>query len=301
LYIQEEYANRFFGDDILHRALYFVYTFGLLFIAANTHWPHIKDSSQHRALAAAAVQNEEECQLERHIVSGFIVGQLITKLATLAIYVSVIRVVSFSCFSFEYMRSDKLTSNVYLKGYIMKFNEKARTQFSYQICIHTLSTVIIIVSLGLSFSYETYPDLNLDRLTSLQAGSALVEILGRFLQPYIQKHFHKGRFIFFPMNIATVQKRLGVFILIVLGESFVGLITVDPNDGDLKRAYSFLFCALMLIFLLAISFFDAVHRSNIESQEHAMVRSKVAGTVWPLLHIPLGFCLFLTGVGVKGS
>ena len=57
----------------------------------------------------------------------------------------------------------------------------------------------------------------------------------------------------------------------------------------------------MLIFLLAISFFDAVHRSNIESQEHAMVRSKVAGTVWQLLHIPLGFCLFLTGVGLKDS
>ena len=87
--IQEEYANRFFGDDILHRVLYFVYTFGLLFIAANTHWPP-DNGIQHRALAAAATQYEE-CQLERNIVSGFIVGQLITKLASMAIYVSITR------------------------------------------------------------------------------------------------------------------------------------------------------------------------------------------------------------------
>lgn len=183
----------------------------------------------------------------------------------------------------------------------MVFNEKAKIQFSYTIGIHILSTIVIIVSLVLSFSYESYPDLNLDRLTSLQAGSAFIEIFGRFFQPYIQKCFHQGKFIFFPMNVATVQSRLGIFILIVLGESFVGLITVDPNLGDLKRVYSFLFCALMLIFSLAISFFDAVHRSNFDALEHAMVRSKVAGTVWQLLHIPLGFCLFLTGVGLKES
>jgi hypothetical protein len=54
-----------------------------------------------------------------------------------------------------------------------------------------------------------------------------------------------------------------------------------------------------LIFALAISFFDAVQRHK--GEEHAMIRSKTAGTVWQIMHIVLGYSLFLVGVGMKST
>jgi len=180
----------------------------------------------------------------------------------------------------------------------MKYNEHARLQFTYTMSCQLISLVFILIGMILSYA-NTY--LNLDDLTNFLVASAAIEIFGRLVQPYAQKYFHRGRFNYFPMNVFLVQRRLGVFILIVLGESFVGLITVDPNNGKDQRVYSFLYCALTLIFATAVSFFDAVHRSKFEKEMHAMVRSKVAGTVWQLLHIILGFSLFTMGVGLKNA
>jgi low temperature requirement protein LtrA len=165
----------------------------------------------------------------------------------------------------------------------------------YNFCFQICNLVIVVVAFIGSFV-----ELPLDKVTDFMLAAALIELVcGRVFQPYFQKYFYTGRFIYFPLNIASSQHRWGIFIMIVLGESFVSMLTVDPAAGYVHRVYPFLLCAFVLIFSLAVSFFDSVQRDIHSGEPHAMVRSKVAGIVWQMLHIVLGFSLFITGIGLK--
>ena len=127
---------------------------------------------------------------------------------------------------------------------------------------------------------------------------ALVEVICRIFQPHLNGFlFEKGAICnFFPVNVLELQHRQGVFVMIVLGETFIALLTTNPNDSSPGRVINFLVCAFLLILAFAIFFYDSVHRIG---TEHVMARSKSAGALWQILHVCIGYSLFVIGVACK--
>jgi len=130
----------------------------------------------------------------------------------------------------------------------MNYNEKAKKQFVFTLGIQLISFVLVLI--GFIVNREnavTQEDVN-----TIYVIASLVELIGRIIQPLILKRmYNRGvKFQFFPVNIYSTQKRLGIFTLIVMGESFVALITLNPQTGNNKRVINFLFCSLVLVFRL---------------------------------------------------
>jgi len=59
---------------------------GLLFMAANCH---LSTNEGHRRVLNSVLFHNDNCVLEEHLTHGFIIGQLISKIASISIYVSV--------------------------------------------------------------------------------------------------------------------------------------------------------------------------------------------------------------------
>ena len=88
IFHQDEYSNRFFGDDNFHRFLYFIYTLGLYLLAAYCHMVNIDAlAAAHHGRKLSAIGNEN-CELAPPEVSGFLMGHLITKISCVLVYVS---------------------------------------------------------------------------------------------------------------------------------------------------------------------------------------------------------------------
>jgi len=129
----------------------------------------------------------------------------------------------------------------------MYYNSKARSQFSYILILQFISLVVSFICLLL----VKLTNSNLDQINSTYLFITFLELFGRIFQQNILKRiYQEPPFHFYPMNIYSIQKRLGQFVIIVLGESFIALIGLTPSGGEQRRIINFLFCSLTLIFRL---------------------------------------------------
>ena len=130
----------------------------------------------------------------------------------------------------------------------MNYNEKAKKQFLFTLGIQLISFVLVLIG----FIIDRENAAAQEDVNTIYVIASLIELGGRIIQPLVLKRMYKRgvKFQFFPVNIYSTQKRLGIFTLIVMGESFVALITLNPQTGNNKRVIIFLFCSLVLVFRL---------------------------------------------------
>ena len=99
-----------------------------------------------------------------------------------------------------------------------------------------------------------------------------------------------------PPNMTHTTERIGLFTIIVLGESIVGVV-----DGVAQTQWSFTSVAIAILGLaIAFSFwwmyFDTVDNSPLKGMKKGKI--KIALT-WLYFHLPLAIGLTATGVGVE--
>lgn len=191
----------------------------------------------------------------------------------------------------------------------MWFDERARVQFKYTTIMQSISLFTIFVAFMVNIDQEIHHGMNnvdSKKFDDVYYGTVVFEFLTSAFSPRLRRWFHApGAIItFYPMNINEVQERLGLLVLIVLGESFITLITVNPVEGNESRVISFLVCAFLMLCGFGMTFYDAVQRHvNLHHEgdsQHAMKRSIQDGALWRNFHGIVGLMLVLVGASLKG-
>jgi hypothetical protein len=204
----DEYANRFFADDVFHRVVYFIYTFGVFVMTLNIRGevPGVEDSSEHTRMRYLIEKDSElgNCEVRTDYAVGFAAGFILTRAALVCLY---------SMVSYR--------------------DRKAAGQFWIYILRHGLSLIVmfaLIFNANISFSN-----------TLVVVGA--VEIFCAVFLPFVLRlravEKYQWYMYTFPLDIYEVQSRLGVFMLMVLGESMIQLLTDSYNTNHTNKTYLF--------------------------------------------------------------
>ena len=228
--ILDEYSNIFFCDDLLHRLLYYFFTLGVFIMCFNSH-PHFSYAdenysnsyntiSRNLASTTCGYNIVHSCNISERFMSGFYVGFVITRIALFFIILSVVITLPSS-----------------------------REQFIYILGIQLFSGLFVVSSLCFSDILQA-GDQN-----KLIVVAVVIEIAGRMLEPEMSKLlFRKNmkEIIFYPIDIYSFQHRMGVFIMMIIGESFIVMLTKSPSDANMYRSYFFVLCGMNLLFFLSM-------------------------------------------------
>lgn len=181
---------------------------------------------------------------------------------------------------------------------IMYTNKKSRPQFAYDFI---LSFIITIIGL---FNFQNEVDRTIFYKVILPIEIlASVAFFGRYLRPiflnFIGIKADNNQYYVFPLNVLVMQRRLCIFIMMVLGEGVIQILQPTLNEDHLVRCYAYAFAAIVLIFSFAMLYCDAALREHID--EHALRRSAYRGAIFIYGHSICGFFMFLLGVALKLS
>jgi hypothetical protein len=185
-----------------------------------------------------------------------------------------------------------------IAGVIMFYNKKSRPQFAYDFILSSIITVIGF------FNFSTHIDrTDYYKIILPIEIMASVTVLGRYLRPILLGALgikaEGNQYYIFPLNVLVMQRRLCIFIMMVLGEGIIQLLLPTLNQEHLIRCYSYVFAGLVLLFSFAMLYCDAALREHVH--EHAMRRSAIRGGVFIYMHSFCGFFMFLLGVALKLS
>lgn len=177
---------------------------------------------------------------------------------------------------------------------IMYTNPKSRPQFAYDFI---LSTVVTIIGL---FNFQNAIDRTIFYKVILPVEILLsVAFFGRYLRPIFLNFIgiKAEEYYVYPINVLVMQRRLCIFIMMVLGEGVIQILQPTLNQDHLIRCYSYAFAAIVLIFSFAMLYCDAALREHID--EHALRRSAIRGAIFIYAHSVCGFFMFLLGASLK--
>lgn len=202
-YSIDEYSNRFFSDDVFHRLVYFLYTFGVFIMTLNiSSEDNASDGSGHRVLVESS-SDLGNCNIHSDYSIGFFAGFIVTRISLVALY-------SMVCW----------------------VDGKASQQFWVNIFRHGASLIVmfILIFVHVSFSSALAIVCVIETLATA-AAPALLRIPG--VDKVLKYHYY------YPLDIYEVQSRLGIFVMMVLGESMIQQLTASYNTHHTGNTYKF--------------------------------------------------------------
>eukprot|EP01084_Bolivina_argentea_P140685 247272_1 len=109
-----------------------------------------------------------------------------------------------------------------------------------------------------------------------------------------------------PLHVAHISERFGLFVMLILGEAIISLITIDMGQGSLTTQslldVSFIIGTFVMAFVIAILYFDAQPSEEdiMHGQyNHALRTTKIARLFYIWGHHQLFFGLLAFGIGIK--
>jgi hypothetical protein len=260
----DEYSIRFYQDDLFHRTLFFIYIMGIYFMGANISNLYNSGTivSAHRLLAGDA-GDRAHCYIDHHYYNPFAIGFVMCNVSILIIY----------CVAFFHDASGKVTE-----------------QYFYRAMLLFTSMVIMAVSMH-GFGEETQ--------IALLVAAPEIELAVPILVVFCRKYLHYTGTIGinnYPVNYLISQERLGIYILLFLGEGVILSMEQALDHSDYNYIYSI--ASMLLIFLLGVQYFDRVQRK--EGEVHACRRHLFWGLVFLQVgHRFLAFALLFVTTGIS--
>lgn len=264
----DEYANRFYSDDLLHKLMYLVYTAGVFVQVMNIN------ASGESGLHATT------CEYVSDFGSGIFIGIFITRAS----------IIASKCIFFVVLLITAviLISSVDVVHIMVMFhNPLATKQFFFDIIRWTISLVITILGIIIH-------SIKISSEISDFAMLALIIFLETCIWLY-SRSMHRKNYTY-PIDLELLQSRWGVWVMIVIGESIIQMLIVSPTISHLSTDYQMNLLALLLMFSLAMQYYDACQR---QWYDHAITQSAIAGVLWIWLHPLMTFFLFGVGVALK--
>ena len=185
----DEYSIRFYQDDLFHRTLFFIYIMGIYFMGANISTLYNSGTivSAHRLLSGDA-GDRAHCYIDHRYYNQFAIGFVMCNVSILIIY----------WVAFYHDASGKATE-----------------QYFYRTVLLFTSMVIMAVSMR-GFGEETQIAL----LVAAPEIELAVPILVVFCRKYLHYTGTIGK-LNYPVNYLISQERLGIYILLFLGEGVI--------------------------------------------------------------------------------
>jgi low temperature requirement protein LtrA len=185
-----------------------------------------------------------------------------------------------------------------IAGVIMYYNKKSRPQFAYDFILSSIITIIGFFNFSTHINRTDYYKI----IIPIEILASVV-VFGRYLRPILLGSLgikaENNQYYIFPLNVLVMQRRLCIFIMMVLGEGIIQLLLPTLNQDHLIRCYSYVFAGLVLLFSFAMLYCDAALREHVH--EHAMRRSALRGALFIYIHPLCGFFMFVLGVALKLS
>ena len=272
----EDFTSRFESTNYEAAIFNFGTLLGMFMMAAFSHTDSYESSNDEEGVAGG---DDRTCDLPEKLYLGFTTGFCIARFSTLGMYL-----------------------------HTMWLDPKARTQFRYTVAMQATSLLIIFISFMVNIAHEVkFSESQTDSkpYDNVYYGTVIFEFLTSAFAPFLRKWFYSPGTLttFYPLNVFQVQEQMGLFVLIVLGESFITLITVNPLEANEERVTSFLVYSFLILCGFAMTFFDTVQRHEDAHDKkafgHAMQRSIVDGSLWRSFHGVVGFSLVLIGSALK--
>jgi len=126
--------------------------------------------------------------------------------------------------------------------------------------------------------------------------ASMLWLFGGYVVEFVWIHFsYSDPRASIPLNIEHTTERFGLFIMLVLGESIVAIVT-DANGLTGVNDWLIAIFGFATVFACKTIYFEAQPH---EPKEHALKRSSFTGRLYVYLHIPLGTALIGVGTGIK--
>ena len=275
----DEYAMRFYHDDVLNRIMYMTYIGFVIVMVMNIdlkkdYATKSSDSgNDHRNLgggsAAPADGIYPVCTINDTFYLGLAMGFLGTRMLVAIMY-SVI------------MYFDK--------------DRKVKEQFSVFLVSVFISCFFFLVGVWAVKDSSSKTGM-LVLVSCSETFFLLLSILNlKLIQwGYLTKKY--AIYIFhFPINLYKFQERAAIFYLIVVGEGMLALLLPmwkEEHSNDVAVASLFGF---ILLFSLTMQYFDRATRH--EGEVHAGRRSAIAGVCFQTSHLLLGYFMLIAAQGM---
>mmetsp|Transcript_771 Transcript_771/g.1555 ORF Transcript_771/g.1555 Transcript_771/m.1555 type:complete len:349 (+) Transcript_771:129-1175(+) len=160
-----------------------------------------------------------------------------------------------------------------------------------------VAVVSISVILFLATGIFTYKDHSVTRLIWLAAAILDMSTEGFFVLCLSKQHL-------VPINIEHSTDRLGVLVLVMMGESVISAsfsyreyMQEELGDKETEGLYILLVFAFLLVFMFTLIYFHM----QPHPEDHGFRRSRTAGISVLALHKVLGLTLLLVGVSIKAA
>lgn len=265
----DEYNVRFENDDLIHRISNLVFFYGLCTMIVNANLEQESSDSGYRRLGSSSGSDRYTCSLNMTYFSGFVDGYLRTRLSFMIRYIFLM---------------------------IVDKSNKVYHMFILRVWVWIISMALMAVA-GYALS----------GMDSVWVGFAVVLFEGfsfadSGLHSWLKKHnmiMSKTGGLHFPTNYLTAQARMSIFILVVIGEALILVLTPtwDAMTFTNEGYYVILF-ALILFFSLAYYYFDHVLKGH--GEMHVCRRSAVLGKLFFLINGVLGYCLVFISAAFYG-
>jgi len=292
-YMIDEFWWHFYLDDLWNQFLFMLYIVGVFLIAlmvsySESSLPIISGSAApHRHLAATDGASNGCIVDDFHLV-GFFTGILVTR-SVLTIFWLVELYFDKAARGSFYMHPTRniITICISIAGIVLN-NAAPLDVWSREDSVY-LMVGIVLNEYYLAFykCIHTEPLIQLNEIWPL----SLLDIQSK-------DHAHEVLFEC-DEELEAVQTRMGLFILIVLGEGVIQLLLPSFDVRDIRMREGVLLVTLMgllLIWSIAKQFFDAAQRVP---SGHALRRCMRSGFQWMVMHALAGMFTFLLGIGLK--
>jgi low temperature requirement protein LtrA len=170
---------------------------------------------------------------------------------------------------------------------VMKKHKEARHQFQFDVIRWILSSLLMVALIVLNSQGYGSGAMDIGFFGAVVVLELMLWITSRI--------FYRHLFTF-PVNLENLQARWGVWVMIVIGESVIQLLHSFHSPNELMPTLVFMGIALLLLFTLAMQYFDAC---QVEWYEHALTKSALAGVSWIWLHVSMTHYLFRLGLWMK--
>lgn len=263
----DEYNIRFEQDDLVQRIANLVFFYGICCMLINTNLDEEENYADRRL--GEERSDRKSCSLSTTYFSGFVVGYLRTRLAFMIKYVFLM---------------------------IIDREDKVYHMFVLRVWCWVIAMLLMCLAAyglsGMSSIWTGFAVLVLETLSFTDSG-AHVWLRKRGLIAT------KTGALFFPTNFLTAQQRVSIYILVVIGEALILVLTPtwSPMQFNDEGYYVILF-TLVLFFGLAYYYFDHVLKGRDEM--HVCKRSAILGKFFFVLQGITGYCLVLISAAFYG-
>ena len=257
----DEYANRFFSNDVFHRVVFFAYTGGVFTMVINVE------------VDAASGVTDNACGLNIHSL-GFLIGFCLSRLAIFLLYSS--------------MNFHNRYASEQFWGVLWKIGVEVFVVIVVFLATHSTQQLGDTGSVALLyFSFVVIEVLysigTIVLLANPPAGPSFSQLLLQVVTHY-------------PVDVYLHQERLGGFIMMVLGEAVISVIL--PTFLSNAVSSFFAFSTLVIVFSFGLQYFDSVVRIKGQGTEHAMTRSLLSAFLFTWLHPVLALFMFFSSVAL---